>query len=352
MWKKLSVLILLIALFLSFANRSGEEDREGAGSGSLSSSSTLTASTEPGLLLYDYYGDSCPQAEEIVRSTVTNLYKIEPNVAPALLRLVFHDCFIQGCDGSVLLNSTNGFMSEKEAKPNLSLKGFDVIDTIKHKIEDECPATVSCSDILVLAARDAVALVGGPYYILKTGRRDSLTSNFFEAHNQLPTPDDDLSKIESLFADRGFDQRETVALFGGHNIGTIHCQFLTERLTNFSGTGRPDPSIEPSFLNVMMSKCIDPQDGLEEPGLDMSLQAEAGPEFGAHYYNSLLQGKGILRADQQLMASEGTASWVQAYQSDRCLFQRDFAYVMMKLSNFKVLAEPAGQIRHHCAFVA
>lgn len=44
---------------------------------------------------YDYYRDSCPQAEEIIRSVVKYLHKVRSDVGPALLRLLFHDCFIE-----------------------------------------------------------------------------------------------------------------------------------------------------------------------------------------------------------------------------------------------------------------
>ena len=64
---------------------------------------------------------------------------------------------IQGCDGSVLLNSTANNTAEKEAIPNQSLSGFDVIDAIKDAVEKECPGVVSCADILALAARDSVS---------------------------------------------------------------------------------------------------------------------------------------------------------------------------------------------------
>jgi peroxidase len=66
----------------------------------------------------------------------------------------------KGCDASVLLDSVEGMTSEKLAGPNVnSLHGFEVIDKIKYLLEEECPLTVSCADILAMAARDAVELV-------------------------------------------------------------------------------------------------------------------------------------------------------------------------------------------------
>jgi len=60
----------------------------------------------------------------------------------------------------VLLDSVEGMTSEKLAGPNVnSLRGFELIDKIKYLLEEECPVTVSCADILAMAARDAVQLV-------------------------------------------------------------------------------------------------------------------------------------------------------------------------------------------------
>lgn len=58
------------------------------------------------------------------------------------------------------MDSVEGMISEKQAGPNLnSVRGFEVIDKIKYLVEEACPLTVSCADILAMAARDAVELV-------------------------------------------------------------------------------------------------------------------------------------------------------------------------------------------------
>ena len=67
---------------------------------------------------------------------------------------------LQGCDASVLLDDSVTIVSEKNSGPNKnSLRGFEVIDEIKAKLEEACPQTVSCADILALVAHGSIVLV-------------------------------------------------------------------------------------------------------------------------------------------------------------------------------------------------
>jgi hypothetical protein len=68
--------------------------------------------------------------------------------------------WIQGCDGSILLDDVGSFVGEKTAFPNVnSVRGYEVIDEIKRNVELLCPGVVSCADIAALGARDGTFLV-------------------------------------------------------------------------------------------------------------------------------------------------------------------------------------------------
>ena len=111
------------------------------------------------LLNYDFYAQTCPTFGQIVSDQVT-LAVAQNSLAPAfLLRLFFHDCFVQGCDGSLLLNSTVLNLAEKDQVKSATLNMFWVIDAIMAAAEAACPGVVSCADILAATAVEAVLQV-------------------------------------------------------------------------------------------------------------------------------------------------------------------------------------------------
>lgn len=59
-----------------------------------------------------------------------------------------------------MLDDTPTMIGEKLALSNInSLRSFEVIDEVKEALEKACPGVVSCADIIIMAARDAVVLV-------------------------------------------------------------------------------------------------------------------------------------------------------------------------------------------------
>ncbi|KAJ6387790.1 hypothetical protein OIU77_026377 [Salix suchowensis] len=109
-------------------------------------------------LTTDFYSTTCPKLLQTVRKEVLKAIKSETRMAASLIRLHFHDCFVNGCDASVLLDGSDG---EKFALPNInSARGFEVVEAIKTAVESQCSGVVSCADILAIAARDSVLLWG------------------------------------------------------------------------------------------------------------------------------------------------------------------------------------------------
>ncbi|KAK9056686.1 hypothetical protein SSX86_024048 [Deinandra increscens subsp. villosa] len=293
-----------------------------------------------------YYYASCPNLAMIVKYGVWAAMKDDTRMAASLLRLHFHDCFVNGCDGSVLLDDTKKFKGEKNAGPNRnSIRGFEVIDNIKADVERACPSIVSCVDILTLAAREAVVLSGGPNWPVTLGRRDGLTANIKAANTNLPSPFESLAAITAKFAAVGLDSRDVVVLSGAHTIGLAQCFTFKHRLFDFKGTGQPDPKLDTLLATNLKTTC--PNVAKSNTNLS-SLDMVSTYMFDNAYYKNLVNNAGLLESDQALMSDPQTASMVNDYSMYPYLFYRDFSTSMMKLSNIGVITGLNGEVRKKC----
>lgn len=166
---------------------------------------------------------------------------------------------MQGCDASVLLQG-NG--TERSDPANRSLDGFSVIDAAKRVLEFFCPGTVSCADIVALAARDAVEFVrnystqppslrkrfllhhaiyvcvyvlwlsvfntvndwplqtGGPAVRIPTGRRDGRVSSASNVRPNIIDTSFTMDEMTKLFSSKGLSLDDLVILSGRNAIKT------------------------------------------------------------------------------------------------------------------------------------
>ncbi|XWS28244.1 hypothetical protein CRYUN_Cryun25bG0050000 [Craigia yunnanensis] len=299
-------------------------------------------------LTTNFYSETCPTLLSVVRRQVQSAIRTEMRMAASLLRLHFHDCFVNGCDASVLLDGDNS--TEKFALANInSARGFEVVDSIKSAVESTCSGVASCADILAIAARDSVVLSGGPTWKVLLGRRDGLISNATQANAALPSPFEALDAIIQKFVNVGLNITDVVSLSGGHTIGLAKCSTFNNRLFNFSGTGAPDSTMEANMLSDLQSFC--PADENKNTVLDRN----SADLFDNHYFKNLLNGKGLLGSDQILyssdLATSTTKSLVESYSSNWQLFFNDFANSMIKMGNISPLTGSNGQIRKNCRAV-
>ena len=272
---------------------------------------------------------------------------------------------MQGCDASILLDDTANFTGEKNAGPNAnSVRGYEVIDAIKAQLEASCKATVSCADIITLAARDAVNLVsiclvffcthvmlalmagrvqlGGPNWTVPLGRRDARTTSQSAANTNLPPPGASLASLLSMFSAKGLDARDLTALSGAHTVGWARCATFRTHIYN-------DTGVNATFASQLRTKSCPTTGG---DGNLAPLELQAPNTYDTAYFTDLLSRRVLLRSDQELFGSGAgngtTDAFVRAYAANATTFAADFAAAMVRLGNLSPLTGKNGEVRINC----
>ncbi|ESQ46398.1 hypothetical protein EUTSA_v10000442mg, partial [Eutrema salsugineum] len=238
----------------------------------------------------------------------------EARSVASVMRFQFHDCFAN------LSLSNIG-----------SLRSFDVIDNIKEALEKACPATVPCADIIIMSARDAVALTGGPDWEVKLGRKDSLTASQKDSDDIMPSPRSNATSLINLFQRFNLSTKDMVALSGSHSIGEARCFSIMARLYNQSGSGKPDPAFEPIYREKLSMLC-----------------PMGGDENVTSGRTQLLK-RGFLNSDQTLFTSPETSDYVTMFSENETEFLKAFAEGMVKMGDLQS-TKPV-EIRLNCRVV-
>ncbi|XAR51350.1 Peroxidase [Bertholletia excelsa] len=300
-------------------------------------------------LQQNHYAKVCPNVENIVRNVVRQKIQQTFVTIPATLRLFFHDCFVQGCDASVLIGSAGNNKAEKDHPDNLSLAGdgFDTVIRAKAAVDaiPRCRNKVSCADILAMAARDVIALSGGPSYAVELGRLDGLSSTAASVNGRLPQPFFNLNQLNALFAANGLSQADMIALSAAHTVGFSHCTRFSNRIYNFSPRKTVDPTLNKAYAAQLQSMC--PRN--VDPRIAINMDPTTPRIFDNMYYKNLQQGKGLFTSDQVLFSDRRSRPLVNFWASNSTAFQRAFVRAMTKLGRVGVKTRFKGNIRRNCA---
>ncbi|KAH7843747.1 hypothetical protein Vadar_020312 [Vaccinium darrowii] len=292
-----------------------------------------------------YYTKSCPQAEAISRNVTWQFVGANPAMAAKLLRLHFHDCFVRGCEASVLLNSTANNTAEQAAFPNLSLGGFNIIDAIKTALENACPGIVSCADIVALAARDAVSYqFNYSLWEVQTGRKDGTVSLASEVLAELPSPAMNFTQLKASFANKTLGVKDLTVLSGGHTIGVAQCAIFGNRVFNFTGKGDSDPTLSPKYVAFLKTKC----NGEFDLATTVPMDPGSGLAFDTHYYLMVKRSEGLFTSDAALITSPYAESVMDEMTTNGTFFY-EFGNAMRKMGTIGVLTGNQGVIRKQCA---
>ncbi|TKW15939.1 hypothetical protein SEVIR_5G266200v4 [Setaria viridis] len=344
-------LLLLVASSLVGTSRAREAQplpTAAAGGGS------RRAPERHGLSL-DFYAKTCPAVDQIVASVTAARYKDFPAAGPAVLRLFHHDCFVEGCDASILIAPTAAGAAasaaptverDMEENKNLPQEAFDTVELAKAAVESKCPGVVSCADVLALAARDYVQQAGGPYYPVKKGRKDSKVSLAGKVRGSLPRSNSTVDELLRVFAGKGLGTADLVALSGAHTVGFAHCVHVLGRIYDFRGTRRPDPLMDARLVKALRMSC--PSSG-GSARVVVPFDVSTPFQFDHAYYANLQARLGLLGSDQALSQDPRTRAMAQELAGNKTRFFQAFVASMDRMGSIRIKKGRKGEIRKVCS---
>ncbi|KAL6332745.1 hypothetical protein AAG906_014655 [Vitis piasezkii] len=296
---------------------------------------TATAYNASGLS-YDFYEKSCPNVERIIHNVVSQKLTEAFSTAGGALRIFFHDCFVE-----------QDKQGREDAEINLSLPGdgYEVFFRAKRALELQCPGIVSCTDVMAIATRDLLNLVGAPRWEVLKGRRDGLVSKASRVAGNIPEPTQTVSELISLFKSKGLSVLDMVALSGGHTIGFSHCDQFMSRIYSFNKTFDIDPTMDKDYAQMLQESC--PEKTFDR-NIVLPNDVSTPQAFDNAYYTNLQKGLGLLSSDQILALDPTTQGYVNSMAENQQVFFRHFVRAMIKLGEIGVKTGSNGEIRRDC----
>ncbi|KAI3688098.1 hypothetical protein L1987_81806 [Smallanthus sonchifolius] len=246
-------------------------------------------------LQYGFYNGKCKTSdvEAIVRNTVISMFLRDRTIAPALIRMQFHDCFVN-CP-----NRKKGSVSLAQNTRTLPAPSISVSSAIQDFANKG------------LTAIDMIYLLGNASHF------------YLKCH-----------KFSSLVIARG-----------GHSIGVAHCSLFKDRLYNFKNTGKPDPTMDLGLLTWLRLTCA------KNATVDRTSNLDQNPFSSAvvdkSFYSQIMLHRGVLQIDQELALDSLSKSTVEAI-AHSFDFTTKFGQAIVKMGAIQVLTGTQGEIRKSC----
>ncbi|OEL17789.1 Peroxidase 18 [Dichanthelium oligosanthes] len=246
-----------------------------------STSSTL------GQLSPGFYAQSCPGVELAVRDVVRSASTLDPSIPGKLLRLVFHDCFVE---------------------------------------------------------------TGGPAVPVMLGRRDGLVSLASNVRRNIIDTGFSVNAMATSFTAKGLTLDDLVTLSGGHTIGSAHCNTFRERFQVANGSLTPvDGSMNTDYANELIQACS--VNGTVSAGTAVDCDSGSASVFDNRYFANLLDGRGLLRTDAVLVQNATTRAKVAEFAQSQDGFFASWANSYARLTSLGVKTGADGEIRRTCSSV-
>jgi peroxidase len=144
---------------------------------------------------------------------------------------------------------------------------------------------------------------------------------------------------------------------GAHTVGSAQCQFFTDRLYNFLGTGQPDPSLNTTYLATLQATCPNKQAAaaaaVNDTMVAVALDDGSQFNFDTSYFTNIQNNKGLLRIDAEIGSDPSTSAIVNtlaASANPSSLFDKSFVSSIVAMGEIGVLV--SGTVRTVCSDIA
>jgi hypothetical protein len=179
--------------------------------------------------------------------------------------------------------------------------------------------TVSTADIWAMAGAVAVEVTGGPEVDIRMGRTDKASeAEGVPPNGRLPDASQGAAHLREVFNRMGFNDRDIVALSGGHTLGRCH-----KVRSGFDGPWTANPL---KFDNSYFTNLKD---------LEWTVRAWDGPT----QYEDPSKKFMMLPTDVALKTDPAFAPIVAEYAADQAAFFRDFSSAYGRLLSLGCPAE-------------